>query len=1263
MSAHFLWSMNDLVRLSEHPHPEVRRWACMTMRSLYREQGVSILDRLLRDPDSDVLSEALSYLEAYPHPSYKGDLLKLYTTRNDPVVGRCASLLGRMKEDGWVKVFLKRVRSGKAKSAEIMNAIEGLAELGTGETRSILREVLTQAIRLEEPFVVEEVVEGLLRAGEDPSFLLGFCRKKHESLAMTILSGFTQACGAEHLSEEMEGGQAKSFLKKKLPPVVAESLTHLEKRGLASVAKGLRKAFSKENYREVMERAWAEMKEWKADVEGRGGAVSWSSPLTFSYRIMEAFCGNAEDGPPESLRPMAVAALVILSQWVDRRCFVPPFHAEEKDLFKTLFEDRMTVETDDRLIERALETFSSETVFERSLAQLRHHPDSLGTLRALRVLGKLKDPSSIPHLVGFFKEKATKEALKECGESLKGMGPFLISYLEANGNKLTAQEWKNVLFVLADLPYAGADDLLIRHWDRLWIEAKKPFLVALEGIASRKFIDPLRKEWREGEVADGKTLLVLCLLYGVKDPILPQIEREVEEDRKKRERRIQLFEEEGDLSQERSLPVELRCRLCKRSYHYELRDVYILPTRKEAFRIMDKIVCKNCKAVNQYEVPTEAMMAITAFAVITVQMVEEGKWDPVLSPVKFAESGLTDGRRMSFEEALKQYEKDVAKAPQDPALRVGYGNILAKMGRWEEAVAHFEEALRLDPLAVEAYYSLGEYEADQNHLSKAYEYFRKAADRMGQGHYYRTKDEDQLKEAIVTGLEKMRSALGIEETPPQPLVILPPSSGEKTLHGPPSEPKVSRNAPCPCGSGKKYKKCCMLKNEPEEAPETSTTPEEQILRSRLASFSMKSKYRGDLEKAYRLFFRKRFRPPHEMEEEERIRFHLFLDWFIYDYPLRSGLTMVEEFSRQKEDRISDKDRFLLQWGKESCLSLYEVRSVTPNRGMTLRDLFTEEEIDVFEVSGTREIVKWDILFTRLIRMGSVNKLSGIATTLPREVKDEVISSIQDLWAKAKQEEGLATWPAFMKAYGHRVYHLTVDRKKPEPTFVTEEHHPILASQAIYDVLQFDPIRERLLREFDFLLVEESEQSLSFDWLKRGPSKGWETLPLTEKAVVLMSQMLRGHGELKWSSLGKVELTRQRLVLSCLSKERLERGKVRLQETIGRYIKHRVDKYEDILEKERAATEKRPSERPSPKGPEDYSVQAQFLEDWARSLLDEKIPALGGMTPREAVKTPEGRDRVKELLRLWENVEEHKRRIGEPSLDVNALRKMLGLEAE
>jgi preprotein translocase subunit SecA len=48
-----------------------------------------------------------------------------------------------------------------------------------------------------------------------------------------------------------------------------------------------------------------------------------------------------------------------------------------------------------------------------------------------------------------------------------------------------------------------------------------------------------------------------------------------------------------------------------------------------------------------------------------------------------------------------------------------------------------------------------------------------------------------------------------------------PSNGQQEAAGDgprqPSQPvrvqKVGRNDPCPCGSGKKYKKCCMLKEQ------------------------------------------------------------------------------------------------------------------------------------------------------------------------------------------------------------------------------------------------------------------------------------------------------------------------------------------------------------------------------------------------------------------------------------------------------------------
>lgn len=52
----------------------------------------------------------------------------------------------------------------------------------------------------------------------------------------------------------------------------------------------------------------------------------------------------------------------------------------------------------------------------------------------------------------------------------------------------------------------------------------------------------------------------------------------------------------------------------------------------------------------------------------------------------------------------------------------------------------------------------------------------------------------------------------------------PPSKGSDALQTPsappappPSEPKVGRNDPCPCGSKLKYKKCCLSKSD---APKT-----------------------------------------------------------------------------------------------------------------------------------------------------------------------------------------------------------------------------------------------------------------------------------------------------------------------------------------------------------------------------------------------------------------------------------------------------------
>lgn len=52
--------------------------------------------------------------------------------------------------------------------------------------------------------------------------------------------------------------------------------------------------------------------------------------------------------------------------------------------------------------------------------------------------------------------------------------------------------------------------------------------------------------------------------------------------------------------------------------------------------------------------------------------------------------------------------------------------------------------------------------------------------------------------------DKRHLEIGIEGNP-VPLVDFLPDLSRKTVG---NEKKIGRNDPCPCGSGKKYKKCC-----------------------------------------------------------------------------------------------------------------------------------------------------------------------------------------------------------------------------------------------------------------------------------------------------------------------------------------------------------------------------------------------------------------------------------------------------------------------
>jgi hypothetical protein len=127
----------------------------------------------------------------------------------------------------------------------------------------------------------------------------------------------------------------------------------------------------------------------------------------------------------------------------------------------------------------------------------------------------------------------------------------------------------------------------------------------------------------------------------------------------------------------------------------------------------------------------------------------------------------------------------------------------------------------------------------------------------------------------------------------------------------------------------------------------------------------------------------------------------------------------------------------------------------------------------------------------------------------------------------------------------------------------------------------------------------------------------------------------------------------------MSQARLEAGKALLETLLGNLIRHRRDKIEPL---EEFMARQPPTAPGPPRIPPDVaeafqrdSLREQF-ENWA----DEPREALGGKTAREAVRDPEARAKVIEMLKVAEYIQDRQRKAGEPWYDVNLIRRELGL---
>ena len=454
--------------------------------------------------------------------------------------------------------------------------------------------------------------------------------------------------------------------------------------------------------------------------------------------------------------------------------------------------------------------------------------------------------------------------------------------------------------------------------------------------------------------------------------------------------------------------------------------------------------------------------------------------------------------------------------------------------------------------------------------------------------------------------------------------------------------KVGRNEPCPCGSGKKYKLCCLPRQQaeagrrsaPAETPPAACHRLDRELAGRMNRYA-RSRFGSDWMDAPASVFRDRTAP------EE-----LLGPWAFYHH-LFDGKPVAQWFIEDHAGRLAGTEVAWLNAQRAAWLSVWEVVDVEPGRSLTLKDLLTDEIRLVRETTASRSLVKRDAVLARVIDQEETSVLCGLYPRSLRPLDAAVVvrrargrlrrkSSVpvEHMRGEAIGRYLIARWEeALEEAYA---------RASCPPVLENTDGDPLLLT---VDRFEFDPVHRAEI-EGRLATAEEVEHQPEAE----DP----------EQIYVFSRPDNRTHRDRESTITGTARLSGNTLRLKTNSVRRADSMRKLLETLLGSLVRHRAREHSDPLAP--PPREAGAAETPSPPLPSSDEMDRIILEmkakhyaDWA----DQPLPALDGETPRAAARTKPGREQVDLLLKENENLEA---RLPEGQrFDFSRIRRELGLE--
>ena len=213
---------------------------------------------------------------------------------------------------------------------------------------------------------------------------------------------------------------------------------------------------------------------------------------------------------------------------------------------------------------------------------------------------------------------------------------------------------------------------------------------------------------------------------------------------------------------------------------------------------------------------------------------------------------------------------------------------------------------------------------------------------------------------------------------------------------------LNRNDKCYCGSGKKYKNCCMEKDiERGRAERKIKMVEEAQLKyletySKITNFGKEERFAEYRKSAEDIFYIIN-------SETVKNKFEkLFNTFFISDCLLEGSKTLTQVYAA--ENKSTDKELRVMNSLINSYISVYTVEKKENDKAI-LKDCILDETVTVDDIKVLKDITEGDSMIARLIEVNGLRIFIDVALKIDNASKEIIVEDMNNIYENNKKD-----WP-------------------------------------------------------------------------------------------------------------------------------------------------------------------------------------------------------------------------------------------------------------